>query len=356
MVAYFNTSENAFRFNVPVYNNRGTLIASDKRFKTNIQHIGNAMSSISKLNAVSFDYRFPEEDAITEDSTSSSPRRSAKRLSSSKGESSLNDSVDRVDGIENNPMDSTFDDVLDTMGVMSSEISEKEERAKEEAERYEQLRNETDQNHIGLIAQEVREVFPELVKEDSSGYLYVDYIGLIPVIIEALKEQQVAIETQSAKIEKLASELNAKCNKCCEPCEGGSEFEIESAEGKGGVVGGVVSEVTGEDVGVKGNNDEQTLSTSLLNTTTATAVLYQNTPNPFGEQTEMRYYVPLNVKRACIYVFSLNGNLLLTKPIKGTGSGSITIRGNELQPGMYLYSLNVDGKEVDTKRMILTDK
>ena len=38
------------------------------------------------------------------------------------------------------------------------------------------------------------------------------------------------------------------------------------------------------------------------------------------------------------------------------GSGSITIRGNELRPGMYLYSLNVDGKEVDTKRMILTDK
>ncbi len=56
------------------------------------------------------------------------------------------------------------------------------------------------------------------------------------------------------------------------------------------------------------------------------------------------------------YLFHLNGNLILTKPIKGTGNGSITIRGNELQPGMYLYSLNVDGKEVDTKRMILTDK
>jgi len=34
---------------------------------------------------------------------------------------------------------------------------------------------------------------------------------------------------------------------------------------------------------------------------------------------------------------------------------SITIKGSELNPGMYLYTLIVDGKEVDTKRMILTE-
>jgi hypothetical protein len=32
----------------------------------------------------------------------------------------------------------------------------------------------------------------------------------------------------------------------------------------------------------------------------------------------------------------------------------ITMSGNSLEPGMYLYALVVDGKEVDTKRMILT--
>jgi len=32
-----------------------------------------------------------------------------------------------------------------------------------------------------------------------------------------------------------------------------------------------------------------------------------------------------------------------------------TKNGGELQPGMYLYSLIIDGKEMDTKRMILTE-
>jgi hypothetical protein len=31
-----------------------------------------------------------------------------------------------------------------------------------------------------------------------------------------------------------------------------------------------------------------------------------------------------------------------------------TINGNSFEPGMYLYALVIDGKEVDTKRMILT--
>lgn len=33
---------------------------------------------------------------------------------------------------------------------------------------------------------------------------------------------------------------------------------------------------------------------------------------------------------------------------------AVTIRGNELDAGMYLYSLIVNGEEVDTRRMILT--
>jgi hypothetical protein len=44
--------------------------------------------------------------------------------------------------------------------------------------------------HIGFLAQDVREFFPDLVFEDDSGILSIDYIGLIPVIVETLKEQQ----------------------------------------------------------------------------------------------------------------------------------------------------------------------
>ncbi len=47
---------------------------------------------------------------------------------------------------------------------------------------------------FGLIAQDLKEIYPELVYEDSKGYLSVDYVSLIPVLIEALKEQQSQIE------------------------------------------------------------------------------------------------------------------------------------------------------------------
>jgi len=36
-------------------------------------------------------------------------------------------------------------------------------------------------------------------------------------------------------------------------------------------------------------------------------------------------------------------------------SSGITFSGSELAAGMYFYALIVDGKEVDTKRMVLTE-
>ncbi len=47
---------------------------------------------------------------------------------------------------------------------------------------------------LGLIAQEVAEVLPELVKSNHDGSLTVSYSQLIPVLTEALKEQQVLID------------------------------------------------------------------------------------------------------------------------------------------------------------------
>lgn len=52
----------------------------------------------------------------------------------------------------------------------------------------------------GLIAQEVQKIFPELVKTDGEGMLSVDYVGLIPHLIEANK-------SLSARIEKLEAAL-----------------------------------------------------------------------------------------------------------------------------------------------------
>jgi hypothetical protein len=46
----------------------------------------------------------------------------------------------------------------------------------------------SDENQVGLIAQEVKEVFPEVVSEDNDGYFNIDYTKLAPLLIEAIKE------------------------------------------------------------------------------------------------------------------------------------------------------------------------
>jgi hypothetical protein len=55
----------------------------------------------------------------------------------------------------------------------------------------------------GVLAQEVQRSFPNLVKEDAQGMLSVNYSGLIPVLIESIKEQQHLIEKQQLQIDEL---------------------------------------------------------------------------------------------------------------------------------------------------------
>lgn len=55
---------------------------------------------------------------------------------------------------------------------------------------------ESEEKSKGVIAQELQEVFPELVSESESG-LSVNYNGIIGVLIEAIKEQQKQIDKLS---------------------------------------------------------------------------------------------------------------------------------------------------------------
>ena len=64
---------------------------------------------------------------------------------------------------------------------------------------------------IGVLAQEIQEVFPELVSEGDNEMLAVNYQGLVPVLINALKEQDKIIKSQEARltnIENLIANLN----------------------------------------------------------------------------------------------------------------------------------------------------
>ncbi|MEO7308961.1 MAG: tail fiber domain-containing protein [Chitinophagaceae bacterium] len=63
---------------------------------------------------------------------------------------------------------------------------------------------------IGVLAQEVQKIFPELVKEDSKGLLTVNYSGLIPVVITAIREQQNQIQVLKEQMEELRKLINKR--------------------------------------------------------------------------------------------------------------------------------------------------
>ena len=56
---------------------------------------------------------------------------------------------------------------------------------------------------IGVLAQDIQKVFPELVTTDDKDMLAVNYQGLVPVLINALKEQQSEIDTYRKEVSEL---------------------------------------------------------------------------------------------------------------------------------------------------------
>ena len=65
--------------------------------------------------------------------------------------------------------------------------------------------NAKEQPGIGVIAQEVEQVFPELVVTDEQGRKKVNYVGLIGPLIEAVKEldqRLAAVEQRIAHLEQ----------------------------------------------------------------------------------------------------------------------------------------------------------
>jgi hypothetical protein len=66
--------------------------------------------------------------------------------------------------------------------------------------------------HYGVIAQEVQNTLPDIVMKDRNGEMNVAYMELIPVLIEAVKEQQQIISEMAEKIQHLERDLKLKGN------------------------------------------------------------------------------------------------------------------------------------------------
>lgn len=163
----------------------------------------------------------------------------------------------------------------------------------------------------GFIAQELEKIFPELLEADSITNLKaINYTGMIPVLLQVVKEQQTQLtqlQQQLAQIESTSSLKSASI--------------------------------------ATGTTDDLIASRASLD---------QNNPNPFSRETKIGCFIPESSTTSVLYIYNMNGTQLQQNNVNGKGRQTVTISGNSLQPGMYLYTLLVDGKEVDTKRMILT--
>ena len=255
-------------------------VTSDARLKQNVKNLNNPIDSLSLLQGVTYKLKWP---VVSKTNT-------PKLMISSKPD--------------------TFKSTTDTIGKNLYSIAI-------DSSLY-------NRRHIGFIAQDLQKIYPDLVYKDKNGILSVDYISIIPILVEAFKQQQVFISAQSIKIKELDNRLS----------------KLETPATKGGLK--------------SANITTDPLSTQNT-TSTANAFLYQNIPNPFSISTEISYYLPDGVQNASILIFDMQGSLLKTYILSGTGKGSITINSSQLKPGMYLYTLIADDKEIDTKRMILTE-
>jgi hypothetical protein len=212
-------------------------------------------------------------------------------------------------------LSNSLDKILKLKGVIydlkkefaynDSLVKNEKMRAKLEIER---------KNKIGFIAQDVIKVLPSVVLYDDSTDTYcIDYIKVIPVLVEAIKEQQNIIKSLQSETNELKKITNNKLK----------------------------------------STSTNTKTDEIL--TISENVLYQNTPNPFSQATTIEYFLTDNVQNAMICIYDMNGTQLKCILLHLTGYGNITINGNELKAGMYMYSLITDGQLIDTKRMVLTD-
>ena len=180
--------------------------------------------------------------------------------------------------------------------------------------------------HYGLIAQDLEQVLPNLVREtqfdprtsmpsqplDSTGKMQlsadgqqaemidfkaVNYTELIPVLIKAVQEQQQEI-----------AELKQTINK------------LQSGAGQ---------------------------------TTVLSGALEQNVPNPYNNSSTIRYHVPQTAGSAKLLITDERGVLLKAITLSDRGSGQVTFDSGSLAAGVYNYSLWIDNKQVDTKQMVI---
>ena len=178
---------------------------------------------------------------------------------------------------------------------------------------------------VGFIAQEVQELFPGLV-----GYLpevdqYVlDYTSFIPYLTQAIQLQAQQIEEQEERIADLEEMVQLLLD---------NQPEVQKQAPRS------------PSLGNEGSEERM-----------PQAKLYQNVPNPFSGNTEIRYELPDNVRSARIEFHAATGQVVKNEVLPATpGAGSVSFESGDFVSGFHTYSLVVDNQLVATKRMVVSE-
>ena len=239
------------------------------------------------------------------------------------------DAMDDLMGI-NKTKNSRRDSIEQAMPKELKEIIKKSREAKEK------------QIQTGFIAQDVEKTAKSIgynfsgvdAPEDGKGAYGLRYAEFVVPLVKAVQELSEQNDKQK--------EVNDKQQKQIE----------ELTE--------LVNKLLGKDATtIYRSADNETSTTGLpelpANNFSSSAALYQNIPNPFSQATQIKFYIPENVRTAQLCIYSLQGAQLKSITLSQRGNGSETISGSQFSAGIYLYALIADGKEVDVKRMILTE-
>ncbi len=178
---------------------------------------------------------------------------------------------------------------------------------------------------VGFIAQEVQEIFPNLVGYLPESDQYVlDYTSFIPYLTQTIQLQAQQLEEQGDRISELETLV---------------QFLLESRDDENPVR-------APRNPSSKEDDGQRQLEGQL----------YQNVPNPFSEVTTIKYVLPGNIQSAKIILHASSGKMVdsYELPLQA-GFGQLSIEGGRLSPGMYTYSLVIDNQNVVTKRMVVTD-
>jgi hypothetical protein len=182
---------------------------------------------------------------------------------------------------------------------------------------------DTDKQFVGVLAQQMQQVAPytvgQFTYQDSTGkqeqYLDYDPNAITYVLVNAAKELKAENEALRTRNDQLQARL--------------------------GNLEGQVAQL--RQLVLKDSPEPP-----------SAACLYQNQPNPYGEKTVIKYFLPATTAAAQLKVFSATGIEVLHRDLAGKGSGEVELSGREFAAGTYVYQLVVDGRVVDTKKLVLT--